>query len=332
MNTKIAPSTRVMSDAGNWQPTSSKDRLLARAALLREVRDFFYQRAVLEVETPVMSRATGSDPNLEPVTASCQTDFQQEQFYLQTSPEFAMKRLLAAGSGPIFQICKAFRSGERGLRHNPEFTMLEWYRPGFSEHDLMDEVMSLVQKLFPQDQWQRLSYQQVFEQFLGINPHTTSPENLAQLAHETLAIEFTDVNKDTWLDLLFSHLIEPQLLTPLFIYDFPASQAALARVEENTDGHVIARRFELVMGGMEIANGYLELTDPVVQQQRFLQDQQTRSLQQKVVHPLDENLLAALAEGLPDCSGVALGLDRLLMLICGAASINEVLAFPLDRA
>lgn len=300
--------------------------------MLKAVREFFQRRGVLEVETPIMSQAIGTDPNLEPITANYLAGKQEQQFFLQTSPEFAMKRMLAAGSGAIFQICKAFRNDESGARHNPEFTMLEWYRPGFDEHQLMDEVMDLVEQLCPQNNWQRLSYQQLFEQYLEINPHSASSADVAQLAKSKIAIDLQDANKDTWLDLLFSHLIEPQLLTPVFIYDYPGSQAALAKVELNAEGHSIARRFELVIKGMEIANGYFELTDPEEQQRRFFHDQQIRHEQQKSNNPLDENLLAALSEGLPDCSGVALGLDRLLMLATGATSIDEVLAFPLARA
>ncbi len=315
-----------------WQPSANKDRLIARAKLLKETREFFLQRGVLEVETPIMSQATGTDPNLEPITVNYLAGKQTQQFFLQTSPEFAMKRLLASGSGAIFQICKSFRNDESGGRHNPEFSMLEWYRPGFDEYQLMDEVMALVDHLCPQENWQRLSYQQLFEQFLDINPHALSSVELSQFARRSIAVDFPGANKDTWLDLLFSHLIEPQLQSPVFIYDYPGSQAALAKVEKNDEGHQIARRFELVIRGMEIANGYFELTDPAEQQRRFLHDQQIRRKQQKGNYPLDENLLAALNAGLPDCSGVALGLDRLLMLVSGAASIDEVLSFPMGRA
>lgn len=318
----------------HWQPVANKDRLFARAALLKSIREFFEQRGVLEVETPVLSQAAGTDPNLDPISASYQAhSHQQEQkLFLHTSPEFAMKRLLANGSGAIFQICKSFRNAEHGPKHNPEFTLLEWYQPGFDEHQLMDEVMALVQSLYPQEHWYRLTYQSLFERYLDINPHTTSEKKLAALAKAEIAIELDKANKDVWLDLLFSHLIEPQLQEPVFIYEYPATQAALARLEKNTDGIKIARRFELVINGMEIANGYFELTDADEQHKRFLHDQEIRRDQKQKCNPLDENFLAAMANGLPDCSGVALGLDRLLMLICDANSIDEILAFPLDRA
>jgi lysyl-tRNA synthetase class 2 len=327
----------------HWRPVASKDRLFARADLLKSIRSFFEQRGVLEVETPILSHAAGTDPNLESIPATYRADPQQQEqtLFLQTSPEFAMKRLLASGSGAIFQICKSFRNSEQGVRHNPEFTLLEWYQPGFDEYQLMDEVMALVQflaqvlnpkALYSQEKWQRLSYQSLFEQHLGINPHTVSEEDLAKRALAAFDIELEEASKDTWLDLLFSHLIEPHLTEPVFIYDYPATQAALAKIDKNSDGIEIGRRFELVISGMEIANGYYELTDEAEQRRRFLCDQEVRRKQRLMSNPLDENLLAAIQSGLPSCSGVAMGLDRLLMLICDASSIDEVLTFPLDRA
>ncbi len=326
-----------------WQPVASKDRMFARADLLKRIRSFFEQRSVLEVETPILSHAAGTDPNLDSIHASYRAGPQQQEqtLFLQTSPEFAMKRLLAGGSGAIFQICKSFRNAEQGARHNPEFTLLEWYQPGFDERQLMDEVMALVQFLlqslnsqilYSQENWQRHSYQSVFEQHLGFNPHTASEEDLENRAKAVFDIELERANKDIWLDLLFSHLIEPQLQEPVFIYDYPATQSALAKIEKNPDGIEVARRFELVIKGMEIANGYYELTDETEQRKRFTHDQEVRLKQQLGNNPLDENLLAAMQSGLPDCSGAALGLDRLLMLICDANSIDEVLTFPLDRA
>ncbi len=326
-----------------WQPVASKDRLFARADLLKNIRGFFETRGVLEVETPVLSHATGTDPNLDSITATYRTGYQQNEsiLFLQTSPEFAMKRLLASGSGAIFQICKSFRNGEQGTRHNPEFTMLEWYQPGFDEFQLMDEVMALMlfvlKKLnsplnYPEEKWQRLSYQALFEQYLDIDPHTASEEDLAKRAKNEFDVEINQANKDTWLDLLFSHLIEPQLQDPVFIYEYPATQAALAKIELRSDGIKVARRFELLIKGMEMANGYFELCDEKEQRRRFSHDQVVRRERQLINYPVDENLLAAMESGLPSCAGVALGLDRLLMLISDASSIDEVLAFPLDRA
>lgn len=322
----------------HWRPCTNKERLFARADLLKSIRNFFDQRSVLEVETSVLSHAAGTDPNLDSISASYRDTQQKEKtLFLQTSPEFAMKRLLANGSGAIFQICKAFRNAEQGDKHNPEFTLLEWYQPGYDEFQLMDEVMALVKSLYPpehifQQHWQRITYQNLFEQHLGFNPHTIELEKLQQLAKKKINIELEQANKDTWLDLLFSHLIEPDLQEPVFIYDYPASQAALAVVEKNTNGQEIARRFELVIDGMEIANGYYELTDVDEQRRRFSHELEKRHEQEKVINPIDENFLAAMGYGLPVCAGVAVGLDRLLMLISGTKSINDVLAFPLDRA
>ena len=321
-----------------WRPSTNKDRLFARSDLLKSIRSFFGQRSVLEVETPVLSQAAGTDPNLDSISANYLDAKQKEQtLFLQTSPEFAMKRLLADGSGAIFQICKSFRNAEQGARHNPEFTLLEWYQPGYDEHQLMNELMTLVQILYPQQrsiqqQWQKQTYQNLFEQHLGINPHAIHSEELERFVEKEINIEIEQANKDIWLDLLFSHLIVPQLQKPIFIYDYPVSQAALAAIGKNNDGIEIARRFELVIGGMEIANGYFELTNVEEQRKRFSYDQKIRQEQQKATNPIDENLLAAMKHGLPSCAGVALGLDRLLMLISGAKSIDEVLTFPLDRA
>lgn len=321
-----------------WRPSTNKELLFIRADLLKNIRNFFEQRSVLEVETSVLSHAAGTDPNLDSISASYRDSQQKEKtLFLQTSPEFAMKRLLANGSGAIFQICKAFRSAEQGDKHNPEFTLLEWYQPGYDEHQLMDEVMALLKSLYPpehmfQQQWKRITYQNLFEKHLGFNPHTIELEKLEQIAKTKIDIEIEKLNKDTWLDLLFSHLIEPEIQEPVFIYDYPASQAALAVTEENADGQKIARRFELVINGMEIANGYFELTDSEEQRRRFSHDLEERHAQDKMINPIDENFLAAMDSGLPVCAGVAVGLDRLLMLISGTKSIDDVLAFPLDRA
>lgn len=320
-----------------WRPSTTKERLFARAELLKNIRSFFAQRSVLEVETPILSHAAGTDPNLDSIIASNQEDQAKEnKLFLQTSPEFAMKRLLADGSGAIFQICKSFRQAELGAKHNPEFTLLEWYQPGYDEHQLMNELMVLVQSFFPQDSliqqsWAKQSYQSLFDQYLSINPHTISTKELNRLAKKEINIDL-EINKDACLDLLFSHIIEPQLQAPTFIYDYPASQAALASFGQNDDGVTIARRFELVISGMEIANGYFELTDVEEQSKRFTDDLEIRQNRKKPINPIDENFLAAMNQGLPSCSGVAVGLDRLLMLIVSAQSIEEVLAFPFHKA
>ena len=306
--------------------------LQARAALLREVRQFFAERQVLETDTPILSNAAGTDPSQEPVTATLEYPGSSSAFYLQTSPEFAMKRLLAAGSGPIYQLAKSFRKGEAGKLHNPEFTMLEWYRPGYSMADLMDEVEILVEQILRTGPATRITYTELFSQFLNINPMTVSADELQSLAKQKLDISIESNLKDTWLDLLFSHCIQPELQEPTFITHYPPSQAALAEVTLNEEGVETALRFELVVQTMELANGYQELTDPVEQARRFDKDIATRKAEGLPVYPADHNLIAALEHGLPACAGVALGFDRLLMLKTGAQSITDVIPFPIDRA
>jgi len=315
--------------ACDWQPTASRQALEARARLLTQIRQFFADRGVLEVEVPLLAAATVTDPHIDSIQASCNG----RPCYLQTSPEFAMKRLLASGSGPIYSLGKAFRNGESGRRHNPEFTMLEWYRPGFDDHRLMDEVEALIGSVLPLPEVQRLSYRELFLRYLDIDPHRVELGQLKGLARQQVEIDWEDDNRDTWLDMLITHAIEPQLGAGLtFIYDYPASQAALARVCEDDRGQPVARRFEAYVGGMELANGYWELTDSQEQARRFQADLTRRQALGLAVYPEDQRLLAALAAGLPDTAGVALGVDRLLMLATGADSLQEVLAFPFSRA
>ena len=310
--------------------------LAARAALNAQIRSFFAARGVLEVETPLLCHASGTDPNLHPVTAAYQPYPQAaaQTLYLQTSPEFAMKRLLCAGSGAIYQLGKAFRNGESGGRHNPEFTMLEWYRPGISLTQLMDEVEALLKLVLPAcGVVQRLSYRQLFQQVLQIDPHTLPLTQLQTLTLAKVSVTPSAASsRAACLDLLYGHVIEPTLQNPVFVYHYPAEQAALARVINDEQGQPVALRFELVMKGMELANGYDELVDAQEQARRFAADQQLRQLQQLPPIAADQNLLAALAAGMPACAGVALGVDRLLMLQTGASHIDEVLAFPLARA
>ncbi|HFC53085.1 MAG TPA: EF-P lysine aminoacylase GenX [Gammaproteobacteria bacterium] len=323
---------------GDWRPAASLRVLRRRAAMLAEVRAFFAARRVLEVETPLLSAAAASDPAVESfvtcyagpgVASGC-------SMYLNGSPEFAMKRLLAAGSGPIYQICKAFRQGEAGRHHNPEFTLLEWYRPGFDHRLLMDEVEELLRVLLPDlGGGERLSYREAFRRHAGIDPLTAEEQELAKCAasHGLGGVAGPDgMGVDGWLDLLMSHLVQPRLGRegPCFLFDYPASQAALARIRPGTPP--VAERFELFLRGVELANGFHELLDHEEQRRRFDADLQRRARAGQPLPPLDRNLLAALSHGLPSCSGVALGLDRVLMLMCGAEEIGEVLAFPIGRA
>lgn len=306
--------------------------------MLSHIRQYFDRIGVLEVDTPVCSRFAATDPAIESFSTSYTGPEAVHglDLYLHTSPEFPMKRLLAAGSGPIYQICKVFRNGELGRRHNPEFTLLEWYRPGLDYHQLMDEVADLINVLTARPlQIERLTYAEAFERRLGLNPHAVDLDQLRQCAIKEgvpgagrLAIE----GRDGWLDLLLSHLIEPQLgqagLT--FLYDYPASQAALARVRE--DRYPMAERFELYVSGMEIANGFQELTNADHQRKRFSEDNRRRRQSRLAEVPMDEGLLDAQAAGMPECSGVAVGLDRLLMVLTGTLDIRQVVTFDLSRA
>ena len=299
--------------------------LAARAGLLTQVREFFQQRGVLEVETPLLGAGTITDPNITPMACG--------ERWLQTSPEYAMKRLLAAGSGPIYQVCKAFRHGEAGTRHNPEFTLLEWYRPNFTLAELMQEVATLVSEILHRESWERCSYQQLFQDYLQLDPFTEDSASLEAFARERLELSFESDNRNVWLDLLLSHLIEPQLAQRglLFVYDYPPSQAALARLRRDGE-HVVAERFELYVDGVELANGYCELTDAAEQAARFARDNELLTQAGSAPRAVDERLLQALEQGLPACSGVALGLDRLLMVLTGAASLADVMSFDWDRA
>jgi len=311
----------------DWQPTTSLDALCLRARLYQQLREFFLQRKVLEVETPLLGQAASTDIHL----ASLCVDNQQ---FLQTSPEFAMKRLLAAGSGAIYQICKSFRQGESGNRHNPEFTMLEWYRPGFDHFQLMAEIAELLISLLGERPVRQLSYRSAFAQVLAIDPHLADVSALSALAEQHTGYQADDESRDTLLDLLMSQVIEPQLgrgeLT--FIYDYPASQCALAKVKIDAQDAAVAERFELYVDGIELANGYHELTDAQEQQRRFDADLAERKRRGLPELPTDQKLVAALQSGMPDCAGVAMGLDRLLMLMAGTDSIRDVIAFPVDRA
>lgn len=317
-----------MNPPENWRPASSTDNLRARATLLRDIRDFFSEREVMEVETPLLSAAGNTDPEIGSITTDC-------GHYLRTSPEFPLKRMLAAGSGDIFELGRVFRANESGRSHNPEFTMLEWYRAGISYHHLMDEVGQLVKHCGHGkfDQWpvEKLRYADLFLRYLQLDPFTADTQALRAVAMQHGAGEM-DLERRQWLDYLVSLVIQPTLpkrqLT--FVFDFPAEQAALARIRHHSTP--VAERFELYLGRTELANGYQELTDAVEQQQRFLAENDHRTKRGQKTCPIDEHLVAALENGLPDCAGVALGVDRLLMAVVGAESINDVIAFPSSRA
>jgi len=320
----------------NWQPNISLEILKARADLLRLVRVFFQKINCLEVETPTLSGSTTPDPNIE----SFSTRQHQQTYYLHTSPEFPMKRLLAAGSGAIYQICKVFRQGEAGRYHNPEFTMLEWYQPGLNYHALMQQVDELIACLLNDvcslENTIYISYKDAFEKYVQVNPFaTTNNELLAALRKHRIELYNNEpsLDKDALLDLIISQLIQTQLPanTPVFIYDYPASQAALAKIRQQ-DSYQVAERFELFINGVELANGYQELLDASEQQQRFEAENKKRAAAGLMTIPIDQRLIAALAAGIPMVSGVAMGFDRLLMLAMQKESINEVIAFTIDKA
>ena len=321
-----------MSAQDDWRPSASPERLRQRAALLRRVREFFAARAVIEVDTPLVVNAPVSDVHIHSATVRLGSG--APPLFLNTSPEYAMKRLLAAGSGDIYQICHVVRGMERGRLHNPEFTLIEWYRAGFSLGQLMDEVEALVRALLgaaAPAASERVSYRDAFLRELALDPLTAPDTALAQAAQPLALTAGAAASRDDWLELLMGAVVGPRLgrdaLT--FVHDYPASQAALARLDP-ADPRV-AQRFELYCTGIELANGFHELAAAVEQRARFEQDNTRRRLLGLPEFPLDERLLAALP-ALPDCVGVALGFDRTLMLAAGATHIEEVLPFPIGRA
>ena len=322
-----------------WQPSSSPANLRFRAQLLANIRQFFAEREVMEVETPLLCQGIGTDPHLDFFSTELSALPRQQTLYLQTSPEFAMKRMLAAGCGSIYQICKAFRKGETGRYHNPEFTLLEWYQVGFDLPQLMDEITALLQSVLKAEQFQmqpqRYRYVDVFKQYTGLDALRFSISDYQRCAeahqfHE--ALQLCGEDHATWLDFLFSHLVQPHLGKQGFclVYEYPACQAALARIKN--DNPLVAERVELFMQGIELGNGYYELIDPVEQEQRFDGDIQLRRQHNLCIPDKDQRFLAALKSGLPACAGMAIGLDRLLMILCASTDIEQVLAFKTQQA
>lgn len=324
------------SKEAHWRPSASLALLRKRAVILEKIRHFFSERHVLEVETPLLSHHTVTDPFVIGIPAIFKeiNSAQEKIMYLQTSPEYAMKRLLAAGSGPIYQISKAFRQGDRGKYHSPEFTILEWYRPGFTHHDLMNEMDALLKIILQTEFAERLTYQAAFEKYAHINPHTVTLDELIACAKRhsiSIAMELTD--KNGWLDLLLTHCVEPHLgkECPTFLYDFPVSQAALAKIR-NEENPPVASRFEVYFKGIELANGFHELQNAEEQRHRFEKEMAYRAENNFPPVSLDERFLAALHHGIPDCAGVALGIDRLIMLATQSESITESMSFGFEHA
>lgn len=325
-----------MTETGLWKPTAALEALQGRARQLAYVRSFFADRQVLEVETPVLGHHGVTDLHLDSIAARFApvAGDRAEAGWLQTSPEYHMKRLLAAGNGAIYQVFRAFRDGERGGRHNPEFSLLEWYRPGFDDRQLMAEVADLVCGWLGCARPEMLSYRDALKRHAGVDPFAAPDQQLERMCEPWVGARLaSELGRDGCLDVLMTHQVEPALRAapPTFITHYPASQAALARTS-TVAGQTVAHRFELYVEGIELCNGYWELTDADEQRGRFEADNRARVAAGKAQMSVDEGLLGALADGLPDCAGVALGLDRLLMLKLGVSTIDQVLTFPFERA
>jgi elongation factor P--(R)-beta-lysine ligase len=348
----------------HWQPKACFEHLKTRAKFLHAIREYFLIQDVLEVETPIASHFGVTDVYLENLSTSLSANIALEStsesvsethsipalsesvnskltnstlLHLQTSPEFAMKRLLAAGSGSIYQICKAFRDDEIGRHHNPEFTMLEWYRLDYDHHQLMDDVVNLISFVanfakLTMPTVQKKSYRTCFEETFGINPHKVDPVQISDLCQKYLpGLELDDSDK---IQALFTLIIEPKFNSEqlIFIYDFPSEQASLARLTKSEDDYLVACRFECFCQNIELANGFYELSDPNEQQRRFEKDNKRRKALNKQTKPIDSRLIEALKTGLPDSAGVALGVDRLLMALTKTDNISEILSFDITNA
>ncbi len=318
------------SGATEWQASATNDILRSRAHMFTATRNFFHERGYLEVDTPCLLHAVAPEQHIEPF----QLDYAGRTFYLQTSPELAMKRLIAGGSGPIFQIAHVFRQEEWGKLHNPEFRLLEWYHPQWTYRELMHEVDSYVREILQNKVTLKATlfrtYQSVFSEFAEVDPFAASSEELAATV-KNAAIDVSankTTSRDEWLDLIFSMIIQPRLPkdTPVFIHDFPASQAALAEIKP--DDPAVAQRFELLINGIELANGFQELTNAEEQLQRFLAVNAARESNQQAPLEIDLKFIAALQQGFPSCAGVAVGLDRLLMISLGLNNIQSGIPFP----
>ncbi|MDA1053810.1 MAG: EF-P lysine aminoacylase EpmA [Planctomycetota bacterium] len=322
-----------------FHPTASWENLRLRAGLLHRLRGFFARHDFLEVETPLLSADTVIDRHLDPLSVTLFDDPRSpaagRSMWLQTSPEFAMKRLLAAGADRIYQVTRAFRGAECGQHHNPEFTIVEWYRVGDSMATGMALLGELAGELLDADGVSLVSYGEAIQRHAGVEPHSATVKELAAAAKShgvAIPADMPSDDRDQWLNLLLAALVEPKLgiERPEILYDYPASQAALAQVRNDTPP--VAERFELYANGIELANGYHELLDASVLRERNRQVNSQRQAEGKYALPEESRLLAAMEHGLPNCVGVALGFDRLVMIAAGASSLGEVMAFPIDRA
>lgn len=317
-----------------FAPSTSVEVLKQRHEFLKGVREFLDQRGYVEVDTPLLSGAATGHHDLSLFKTEYVTDSGRQTLFLQPSPESAMKRLLAAGSGPIYQICKAFRNGDEGDLHNPEFSILEWYRPGFDHFDLMSEFSTFLEEVLGYRGTERITYQNLFQDKVGIDPHTSETSLLREAAIEAgLRVDkVQSYSRDRLLRVIMDGYIEPTLGEdgPVFIYHYPASQACFAKMRGEAEP--VAERFEVYIKGIEIANGYHEATDPEEQRRRIeVENERRRPLGLPPI-PVDERLISALESGLPDCSGVAVGIDRLVMIGLNLSTIDDVVAFPIDKA
>ncbi len=318
----------------NYQPTTSLEMAEKRAEMLANIRQFFAKKQVLEVQTPIISQAGNTDVFIKSVTAKTHCYGKAVTGYLHTSPEFAMKRLLATWKRPIYQICSVFRDDEMGNRHNIEFTMLEWYRPNFTLNQLASELSELLGAVYGSPQTiKQCPYSDAFLQYVGIHPFVASCSQLSAVAKDKGIMVDMGNDYQGWLDVLFSHLVEPKLGhdIPTLITDYPAVTASLAKVSTDKDGHQVAKRFELYIKGVEIANAYDELADGKELLERFCQDNEQRKQLDLPQIRIDRQLLEA-CDDMPECSGIAVGLDRLLMVLTGANAIEEVINFPFTQA
>ena len=325
-----SPAVTLPVRGGDWRPSADMNALRRRASLLDDIRAFFRVRGVLEVETPVLAGTTSPETHLSSFEVRSPGE-EDTVGWLQTSPEFAMKRLLCAGSGPIFQITKAFRAGEAGRLHNPEFSILEWYRPGFTYEELIAEVEVLLHELLGRSESRRLPYREAFIRFAGVDPVRASLSDLRGRCRTRGWDEAGGADRDACLDFLLDGAVQRGLGSGVVtLLDFPASQCSFARLKPEDPG--IAERFEVFIDGIEVGNGYRELTDAREQLHRFERDRESRRRRGLPDTPIDHRLIAALSVGMPECSGVALGLDRLAMIAFGSTRLDEVVSFPFDRA
>ncbi|MBS9779865.1 MAG: EF-P lysine aminoacylase GenX [Moraxellaceae bacterium] len=318
----------------NYQPTATLEMVEKRAEMLAKIRQFFAKRQVLEVQTPIISQAGNTDVFIKSVTTNTHFYGKAIKGYLHTSPEFAMKRLLATWQKPIYQICPVFRDDEMGNRHNIEFTMLEWYRPNFTLNQLASELSELLGEIYGSYQIiKQYRYSDAFLEYVGIHPLVASCTVLSAIAEDRgIMVDMGDDHQG-WLDVLFSHLVEPKLGhdMPTLITDYPAVTASLAKISTDKDGYQVAKRFELYINGVEIANAYDELADGKELLERFQQDNQQRKKLGLPQIPIDKQLIKA-CDDMPECSGIAVGIDRLLMVLTGANAIEEVINFPFTQA